>query len=70
VAHALDKHVVAEGVETEGEVAIHRGFGCDHIQGFYYARPLDAEMFAKFARRTTARMAARTTSLANIVSSA
>jgi diguanylate cyclase len=41
VAHALGMEVTAEGVETAGALALLRVMGCDHIQGYLVARPLD-----------------------------
>lgn len=35
----LDLEIVAEGVENEKQVAILKQFGCDVIQGYYYAKP-------------------------------
>lgn len=35
----LDLHIVAEGVEYEGQVEILSELGCDAIQGYYYAKP-------------------------------
>lgn len=43
MAHALGLQVVAEGAETEEQVAFLRGRGCDLIQGYYYARPLPVD---------------------------
>jgi diguanylate cyclase (GGDEF)-like protein len=40
MAHNLRLDVVAEGVETEGQLAILRSLGCDISQGFYLHRPL------------------------------
>lgn len=40
MAHALDKEVVAEGVETEEQMQFLREHGCDIAQGYYLARPL------------------------------
>jgi diguanylate cyclase (GGDEF)-like protein len=47
-AHALRKRVVAEGVETERQAAILARLGCDHLQGHFCSRPLDARTFARF----------------------
>jgi diguanylate cyclase (GGDEF)-like protein len=41
LAHALDLHVVAEGIESEDELRALRELGCELGQGFYLARPLD-----------------------------
>jgi diguanylate cyclase (GGDEF)-like protein/PAS domain S-box-containing protein len=43
LAHALGMRVVAEGVETEGQLALLRASGCDEVQGFLVGRPLSAE---------------------------
>ncbi len=40
LAHNLRLTVVAEGVETERQLAILRSLGCDVSQGFYLHRPL------------------------------
>ena len=40
LAHALDLTAVAEGVETEAQLAELRGLGCDVAQGFLFARPV------------------------------
>lgn len=45
LARAFGFTVVAEGVETEREVQFLRDIGVDYAQGFFYARPMDAETF-------------------------
>ena len=45
LAKELDLKVVAEGVETEGQLAILAGKGCDMIQGYLLGRPVSAEEF-------------------------
>ncbi len=40
MAHNLGFVVVAEGVETEAQVAFLRRHGCDLAQGFHFARPM------------------------------
>jgi CheY-like chemotaxis protein len=42
LAHSMRLKVVAEGVETEGQLGFLRLHGCDEIQGYYFARPSDA----------------------------
>ena len=47
MAHALNKEVVAEGVETEFQAAVLKSLGCDYFQGFLFSRPLpEAEVAA------------------------
>ena len=43
LAHALNLKVVAEGVETEEQLAKLKELGCDLAQGFYLAEPLPSE---------------------------
>jgi EAL domain-containing protein (putative c-di-GMP-specific phosphodiesterase class I) len=43
LGHNLGLTVVAEGVETEHELAQLRRFGCDVAQGFHLGRPMSAE---------------------------
>ena len=40
LGHALGLTVVAEGVETEGQLEMLETFGCDIVQGYLLARPL------------------------------
>lgn len=49
MARALGLKVIAEGVETEGQLAILRAEGCDVFQGFLRAGPMDAAEFAGLA---------------------
>ena len=42
MAHTLDFTVVAEGVETVGQMVFLRQFGCEQGQGFLFARPMSA----------------------------
>ena len=43
MAHAVGLTVVAEGVETSEQEACLRELGCDHAQGYLYARPQPAD---------------------------
>lgn len=50
MAKSLGLATIAEGVETEGQLAFLREQGCDEVQGYYYSKPLAAESFATFAQ--------------------
>ncbi len=43
LARNLEMTVVAEGVETEGQLEQLRELGCDLAQGYLFSRPVDAE---------------------------
>jgi EAL domain-containing protein (putative c-di-GMP-specific phosphodiesterase class I) len=66
MAHALEKQVVAEGVETERQAAILTRLGCDHLQGHYYSRPLTAALLAEFVTKAMAGAARRPPKLAKV----
>ncbi len=46
LAHGLNLHVVAEGVETEAQYQLLQRLGCDTIQGYYISRPIAAAAFS------------------------
>lgn len=50
MGHSLNLAIVAEGVETEEQLAVLTEMGCDEIQGFYYSRPVPADTFASLLR--------------------
>lgn len=43
MAHELGIDVVAEGVESSQEVSVLRACGCDYMQGYFIATPLQTE---------------------------
>jgi EAL domain-containing protein (putative c-di-GMP-specific phosphodiesterase class I) len=46
MAHGLRLSVVAEGVETPGQLELLAGLGCDHVQGWLFSRAVPAPQFA------------------------
>ena len=55
IAKLLGVPVVAEGVETEGQLALLKNAGCDLVQGYYFSRPLPAEEFEKLLQQELSR---------------
>lgn len=51
LAHGLDLTVVAEGVESDEQLAILREQGCDEVQGFLIGQPLPNDQFAALLDR-------------------
>jgi diguanylate cyclase (GGDEF)-like protein/PAS domain S-box-containing protein len=47
MGQSLKLRVIAEGVETEEQLAFLKAAGCDEAQGYYFSRPVAAEQFAK-----------------------
>jgi len=47
MGHNLKLRVIAEGVETQSELAFLRAHHCDEVQGFIFSRPVLPEQFAK-----------------------
>lgn len=45
MAKNLNLTVLAEGIETAGQLEILGSHGCDSYQGYYFSKPIDAETF-------------------------
>ena len=41
----LNLKTVAEGVETKQQLVALKRFGCDYVQGYYYAKPMNRQEF-------------------------
>jgi diguanylate cyclase (GGDEF)-like protein len=54
LARSLGLQVVAEGVETETELAVVRECGCDESQGYLHARPMSADHLSDWLRERVA----------------
>ncbi|TCS38239.1 EAL domain-containing protein [Reinekea marinisedimentorum] len=51
MAHTLGLQTVAEGVEDEATLMLLRKYGCDMIQGYYYAKPLPEKEVVGWLKR-------------------
>ena len=47
LGQVLNMKVVAEGVETESQLALLQSYGCNEIQGYYLSPPLPADEFQR-----------------------
>jgi EAL domain-containing protein (putative c-di-GMP-specific phosphodiesterase class I)/CheY-like chemotaxis protein len=50
MAHGLRLTVIAEGVESQGQLALLADHGCDEMQGFFFSRPVPAEVCEQMLR--------------------
>ncbi len=53
LARSLGMKVVAEGAETQAQVAILKSLGCDFCQGYFFSRPLAAQAIGLLLDKTT-----------------
>lgn len=51
IAHNLDLHVVAEGVEQAHQIDILKTLNCETVQGYYYSKPLSKDEFTEFLKQ-------------------
>ncbi len=54
MAHALDKKVVAEGVETRAQLDFLRKHDCELVQGYFFSRPLTTDELEAYIRNEVA----------------
>ncbi len=51
MAHSLGIKVVAEGAETDAQMAFLRQSSCDEVQGYHYSKPLAVEHLGEFLQK-------------------
>lgn len=49
----LNLSTIAEGVETKEQIEKLKSFGCDYVQGYYYAKPVPYEEFEQLLDKKT-----------------
>jgi EAL domain-containing protein (putative c-di-GMP-specific phosphodiesterase class I) len=55
LGHGLQMRIVAEGVETEAQLALLRELDCDEYQGYLFSRPIEAGEVVPLLRAHAAR---------------
>jgi two-component system CheB/CheR fusion protein len=66
MAHALGYRTIAEGIETPQQQAYLKSLGCDDLQGYRFARPMDAEALEAWVAERSAPMASTGTSIGTV----
>ena len=52
MAKAIGIHTLAEGVETKEQKTFLRNIGCEMLQGYYYAKPMDGNLYVDYLAET------------------
>jgi EAL domain-containing protein (putative c-di-GMP-specific phosphodiesterase class I) len=50
MGHSLDMEVVAEGVETQEQLAFLKAHYCNEVQGFLFSRPVPEEAISEMIK--------------------
>ncbi len=50
LGHNLGMQIVVEGIENKKMVEMIASYGCDYMQGYYFAKPLPVFEFQKLLR--------------------
>ncbi|MES9861159.1 MAG: EAL domain-containing protein, partial [Candidatus Thiodiazotropha sp. 4PDIVS1] len=53
MAHGMGLEVVAEGVETEGQLRLLREMQCEYAQGYLFSKPINEEAFTNLLQDTS-----------------
>ncbi len=51
MSQELGLGLLAEGVETKEQVALLDQIGCDHVQGYYFAKPMPQDEFFELLKK-------------------
>ena len=63
MAQAMNKTVIAEGAETDEQIAFLRNHNCPYVQGFYYSTPLPVDQFLAYVRAANQNDATRSSQI-------
>jgi len=58
LGHSLDFRIIAEGVESEGQLAYLQRYNCDEAQGYHLSKPIMPEAFAALLQQEQSRQPA------------
>lgn len=51
MGHQIDIEVVAEGVETQEQIAFLKQIECDIVQGYYYVKSMSIKMYDEYIKK-------------------
>jgi EAL domain-containing protein (putative c-di-GMP-specific phosphodiesterase class I) len=51
MAHSMKMKVIAEGVDTENQLAFLKQNNCDQIQGYHFCKPLPVDELSRFLQK-------------------
>ncbi len=52
LAHSLNLHIIAEGVETKEQLTFLEEHHCDQYQGYYFSKPVKADVITKILKKS------------------
>jgi len=50
MASSLNLKVIAEGVENNSQLNVLKGYNCEEVQGFFFARPMSSKDFSLYMK--------------------
>jgi EAL domain-containing protein (putative c-di-GMP-specific phosphodiesterase class I) len=50
MAKSLNLKTIAEGVENQDVLDVVHALGCDEVQGYHFAKPMESAEFEKYQR--------------------
>ena len=56
MAASLNLKVIAEGVENYSQLNVLKGYDCEEVQGYFFAKPMSSQDFSRYMRKDEGRM--------------